>query len=106
MVRGPLGFPPISDISPAHQDCTMIEVVHLAPGKPKSETPDDEPWLIVEASDNGGSLVRAALGRLPARLCSTPLLSSHDLALFYVPPVRIGSAQSAAAIVDKGQPVS
>jgi hypothetical protein len=52
----------------------MIEVVHLAPGKPKSETPDDEPWLIVEASVNGGSLVRAALGRLPVRLCSTPLL--------------------------------
>lgn len=31
----------------------MVELVYLSPGGKMPETADDEPWLIVEASDDG-----------------------------------------------------
>jgi hypothetical protein len=31
----------------------MVEVIYLPPGEDKPEAADDEPWLIIEASDDG-----------------------------------------------------
>lgn len=31
----------------------MVDVVYLPPGEQMPEAPDDEPWLTVEASDDG-----------------------------------------------------
>ena len=31
----------------------MVEIIHLAAGEEMPEIPDEEPWLIVEASDDG-----------------------------------------------------
>lgn len=31
----------------------MVELVHLAPGEQLPTLPNEEPWLIVEASDDG-----------------------------------------------------
>lgn len=43
----------------------MVEIIHLAAGEQMPEMPDNEPWLIVEASDDGrffgtGSAFRAS----------------------------------------------
>jgi hypothetical protein len=31
----------------------MVEIVYLQPSEPMPEIPENEPWLIIEASDDG-----------------------------------------------------
>lgn len=31
----------------------MVEVIHLAPGEQMPILPDEEPWIVVEANDDG-----------------------------------------------------
>jgi len=45
--------PPIAGIKPRCDNLEMTEVIYLPPGEQIPEAAGDEPWLMVEASDDG-----------------------------------------------------